>query len=54
MLPWLAIVMCIGALVLVVLDETQRSTLYCMIPFVVCCYAAYYALERQRKRENSA
>ena len=26
-LPWLAIVMCIGALVLVVLDETQRSTL---------------------------
>ena len=54
MLPWLAIVMCIGALVLVVLDETQRSTLYCMIPFVACCYAAYYALERQRKRENNA
>lgn len=25
-LPWLAIVMCIGALVLVVLDDTQRST----------------------------
>ena len=53
-LPWLAIVMCIGALVLVVLDETQRSTLYCMIPFVACCYAAYYALERQLKRENNA
>ena len=53
-LPWLAIVMCIGALVLVVLDDTQRSTLYCMIPFVACCYAAYYALERQRKRENNA
>ena len=53
-LPWLAIVMCIGALVLVVLDETQRSTLYCMIPFVACCYAAYYALEWQRKRENNA
>ena len=52
-LPWLAIVMCIGALLLVVLDETQRSTLYCMIPFVVCCYAAYYALERQRKREKN-
>ena len=43
-----------GALVLVVLDDTQRSTLYCMIPFVACCYAAYYALERQRKRENNA
>ncbi|MFR5639240.1 MAG: amino acid permease [Bifidobacterium longum] len=52
-LPWLAIVMCIGALVLVVLDDTQRSTLYCMIPFVACCYAAYYALERQRKREKN-
>lgn len=52
-LPWLAIVMCIGALLLVVLDETQRSTLYCMIPFVACCYAAYYALERQRKREKN-
>ena len=51
-LPWLAIVMCIGALVLVVLDETQRSTLYCMIPFVACCYAVYYALERQLKRER--
>ena len=53
-LPWLAIVMCIGALVLVVLDDTQRSTLYCMIPFVACCYAAYYALERQLKREKNA
>lgn len=51
-LPWLAIVMCIGALVLVVLDDTQRSTLYCMIPFVACCYAVYYALERQLKRER--
>lgn len=28
--------------------------LYCMIPFVACCYAAYYALERQLKREKSA
>ncbi len=24
-----------------------------MIPFVACCYAAYYALERQRKREKT-
>ncbi|KFI92507.1 amino acid permease [Bifidobacterium saguini DSM 23967] len=51
-LPWLAIVMCIGALVLVILDDTQRSTLYCMIPFVACCYAGYYMLERRRKREG--
>ncbi|MCH9276022.1 amino acid permease [Bifidobacterium amazonense] len=52
LLPWLAIVMCIGALVLVVLDETQRSTLYCMVPFVICCYASYYALERRRRRDE--
>jgi len=25
-----------------------------MIPFVACCYAVYYALERQLKREKSA
>jgi len=25
-----------------------------MIPFVACCYAAYYALERQLKHEKSA
>ena len=23
-----------------------------MIPFVACCYAVYYALERQLKRER--
>ena len=47
-LPWVAIVMCVGALVLVVLDETQRSTLYCMIPFVALCYGAYHLLERRK------
>ncbi len=46
--------MCIGALVLVMCDQSQRSTLTDMIPFVALCYAGYYALERQRKRENNA
>ena len=49
-LPWLAMAMCVGALVLVVLDETQRSTLYCMIPFVALCYLAYHLLECRRRR----
>lgn len=49
-LPWLAMAMCVGALVLVVLDDTQRSTLYCMIPLVACCYGGYYLLEHRRKR----
>ena len=53
-LPWLAIVMCIGALVLVVLDRDATFDPDCMIPFVACCYAAYYALERQLKHEKSA
>ena len=51
-LPWLAIVMCIGALVLVVLDPSQRSTLLYMIPFVALCYVAYYASEAWRRRRN--
>ncbi|KAB8287162.1 amino acid transporter [Bifidobacterium ramosum] len=50
-LPWLAIVMCLGALVLVALDDTQRSTLYCMVPFVALCYGGYWAIERARKAE---
>lgn len=49
-LPWAAIVMCVGALALVALDETQRSTLYCMVPFVALCYGAYRLLERRRDR----
>lgn len=48
-LPWVAIVMCIGALVLVALDDTQRSTLYTMIPFVALCYGGYHLLERHRR-----
>ncbi|MBW3081277.1 amino acid permease [Bifidobacterium saguinibicoloris] len=47
-LPWMAIVMCIGALVLVILDETQRSTLLYMVPFVALCYGGYHLLERRR------
>ena len=41
--PIAAIVMCIGALVLVICDPSQRSTLLYMIPFVAICYIGYYA-----------
>lgn len=41
--PIAAIVMCIGALVLVICDSSQRSTLLYMIPFVAICYIGYYA-----------
>ena len=51
-LPWLAVAMCAGALVLVVLDDSQRMTLFAMIPFVALCYAAYYALQWWRGRRS--
>ncbi|MBT1166955.1 amino acid permease [Bifidobacterium simiarum] len=50
--PWVAIVMCVLALVLVVLDPSQRSTLYYMIPFVALCYGFHYAREAWRKRRE--
>ena len=50
--PIAAIVMCVGALVRVVLDPSQRSTLLYMIPFVALCYVAYYASEAWRRRRN--
>ncbi|TPF97506.1 amino acid transporter [Bifidobacterium sp. UTCIF-39] len=51
--PWAAIVMCALALVLVVFDESQRSTLYYMIPFVGLCYAFYYAREAWRRKHGA-
>lgn len=51
-LPWAAIVMCLGALVLVAFDDTQRSTLYYMVPFVALCYLGYHLLERRRRRDS--
>ena len=42
----------LAALVLVVLDPSQRSTLLYMIPFVALCYVAYYASEAWRRRRN--
>ncbi|KFI50551.1 amino acid transporter [Bifidobacterium sp. UTCIF-37] len=50
-LPWLAIAMCIGALVLVALDDTQRTTLYYMIPFTALCYLGYHLLNRHRRSD---
>ena len=44
--PIIAIIMCLFALVLVVADPAQRSTLLYMIPFVALCYGVYYLRER--------
>lgn len=37
--------MCLGALVLVALDPSQRLALLAMIPFIAACYAIYYRKE---------
>ncbi len=50
--PIAAIVMCIGALVLVICDPSQRSTLLYMIPFVALCYAGYYASVAWRAKRH--
>ena len=52
--PVAAIVMCVGALVLVICDPSQRSTLLTMIPFVALCYAGYYASVAWRKKRDAA
>lgn len=49
-LPWLAIAMCLGVLVLVALDPSQRPTLYSMVPFVALCYGGYYVIESRHRR----
>lgn len=38
--------MCLFALVLVVADPSQRSTLLYMIPLVALCYGVYYLRAR--------
>lgn len=53
LVPIASIVLCILALVLVVLDPAQRSTLYYMIPFVGLCYAFYYGREAWRKKHST-
>ena len=50
--PIAAIVMCVGALVLVICDPSQRSTLLTMIPFVALCYTGYYASVAWRAKRH--
>ena len=54
LVPVAALVMCMGALVLVVADPSQRSTLLIMLPFIACCYAVYYAVAAWRKHRDSS
>lgn len=50
--PWAALVMCVGALVLVAIDPAQRSTLVYMVPFVALCYAVYHIVAVRQRCEG--
>lgn len=49
-IPILAIVMTIVVAILILFDESQRTTLLYMIPFTVLCYVYYYARQWWKKR----
>ncbi|WP_390407194.1 amino acid permease [Lacticaseibacillus jixiensis] len=50
--PWAAFIMSLLSCVLIVFDPTQRPSLYYMVPFVLACYAFYYAREQWRKHRQ--
>nr|WP_239457602.1 amino acid permease [Bifidobacterium pullorum] len=53
LVPVAALVMCVGALVLVAADPAQRSTLLAMVPFMALCYAVHYGVAAWRKRRGA-
>ncbi len=53
LVPWAALIMSLLSCVLVVFDPTQRPSLYYMIPFVLLCYAFYYAREYWRRKQRT-
>lgn len=48
-IPWFAFIASTLSCILIWFDPAQRIGLYCTVPFVILCYAAYYALDAWRK-----
>lgn len=46
--PVLGFVLCLLACVGLAFDPSQRIALWCGIPFVLLCYAAYYVTRRRK------
>ncbi|RKS87267.1 S-methylmethionine:proton symporter (AAT family) [Orbus hercynius] len=48
--PILGFIMCLIACIGLAFDPEQRIALYCGIPFVACCYIAYYVTHYYQKK----
>lgn len=48
-IPWFAFIASTLSCILIWFDPAQRIGLYCTVPFVILCYATYYALAAWRK-----
>jgi len=51
--PILGFVLCLLACIGLAFDPAQRIALWCGLPFVACCYAAYYLTERVKKSHSA-
>ncbi|MDQ0173647.1 S-methylmethionine permease [Paenibacillus tundrae] len=50
--PIISFLLCLAACIGIAFDPTQRIALYCGIPFIAFCYAAYYITDRVKKRNE--
>ncbi|QXE01414.1 S-methylmethionine permease [Terribacillus sp. DMT04] len=50
--PITAFLLCLASVIGIAFDPTQVIALYCTIPFVLFCYAAYYITEYTKKRRQ--
>lgn len=50
LLPLAGFILCLVACIGLAFDPTQRIALYCGIPFVVCCYIAYFITASRKSK----
>lgn len=50
-LPVLGFILCLIACLGLAFDPSQRIALWCGIPFVACCYAAYYLTSAKKSKD---
>ena len=50
LIPALALIMTVVALILILFDSSQRTTVFYMIPFMALCYVWYYVRAWWKKR----
>jgi len=50
--PIVSFILCLASCIGIAFDPTQRIALYCGVPFIAVCYAAYYLTERVNKKRG--